>query len=156
MSFGMVPLIFLLVLESSAMLIMLVTVYYRSHKRGSVILFDCDQNKRIFKQLLPLVAYPITNGILSIPPLINHMDELTSPNYGLRIFSSICSPISSLAAGITLSVHIAIVKFFTSKHSYHAKYKVIHGSEEVVTFMEETQTNVNSNTTAYVAPNSIQ
>ena len=150
------PLFLLLVLESSAMLIMLITVYYRSHKQGNVSVFGSDQNQRIFKQLIPLVAYPITYCILSLPPLINHVYEHTSPNYGLRIFSSICSPISSLAAGLTLTAHIAIVTCFARRHSYRAQYEVIHGSEEVVTFKQETRTNVNSNTTAYVTPDSIQ
>ena len=53
------PLFLLLVLESSAMLIMLVTVYYRSCKKGNVSVFGSDQNKTVFKQLIPLVAYPI-------------------------------------------------------------------------------------------------
>ena len=150
------PLFLLLLLESSAMMIMLVTVYCRSCQKGYVNIFGSDQNKTIFKQLIPLVAYPIIFCTFSIPPLINRVYELTSPNYGLRIFSSICFPISSLAAGLTLSVHIAIVKCFAHRHLHRAQYEVVHGSDEVVTFKQETQTNVNSNTTAYVAPDSIQ
>ena len=70
-------------------------------------------------------------------------------------FSSICSPISSLAAGLTLIVHIAIVRLLAHRHLHRLHLDVIHGSEEVVTFKQETQTNANSNTTAYVAPDSI-
>eukprot|EP00731_Ephydatia_muelleri_P010126 Em0005g712a len=150
------PLILLLVLESSAMLIMLVTVYYRSCKKGNVSVFGSGQNKTVFKQLIPLVAYPIIFCTFSIPPLINRVYELTSPNYGLRIFSSTCFPISSLAAGLTLTAHIAIVTCFARRHSYRAQYEVIYGSEEVVTFKQETQTNVNSNTSTYIAPDSTQ
>ena len=150
------PLLLLLVLESSAMLIMLVTVYYRSCKKGNVSVFGSGQNKTVFKQLIPLVAYPIIFCTFSIPPLINRVYELTSPNYGLRIFSSTCFPISSLAAGLTLTAHIAIVTCFARRHSYRAQYEVIYGSEEVVTVKQETQTNVNSNTTTYIAPDSTQ
>ena len=150
------PLTLLLVLESSAMLIMLVTVYYRSCKKEDVRVFGSGQNKTVFKQLIPLVAYPIIFCTFSIPPLINHIYELTSPNNGFRIFSSTCFPISSLAAGLTLTAHIAIVTCFARRHSYRAQYEVIHGSEEVVTFKQETQTNVNSNTTTYIAPDSTQ
>eukprot|EP00731_Ephydatia_muelleri_P037798 Em0565g5a len=150
------PLTLLLVLESSAMLIMLVTVYYRSCKKEDVRVFGSGQNKTVFKQLIPLVAYPIIFCTFSIPPLINRVYELTSPNYGLRIFSSTCFPISSLAAGLTLTAHIAIVTCFARRHSYRAQYEVIYGSEEVVTFKQETQTNVNSNTTTYIAPDSTQ
>ena len=80
------PLFLLLVLESSAGFIMLAMVYYRSCNNGNINVLGSGQNKKIFKQLLPLVAYPITYCILSIPPLINHIYEFISPNYGLRIF----------------------------------------------------------------------
>ena len=150
------PLFLLLVLESIAMVIMLVTVYYRSCQKGDHSGFGCDQNKTVFKHLLPLVAYPIIFCVFSMPPLINQVYELTSPNYGFRIFSSTCIPISSLAAGLTYIVHIAIVRSYAHRRSYRAHYDVIHGSEEVTTFNQETQTNANSHTTAYVGPESTQ
>ena len=94
-------------LESIAMVIMLVTVYYRSCQKGYHSSFGCDQNKKILKHLLPLVAYPIIHILRFLN--IYHRRSITyiracitSPNYGLRIFSSTCFPISSLAAGLTL------------------------------------------------------
>ena len=143
------PLFLLLVLESIAMVIMLVTVYYRSCQKGNVNVFGNDQNKTIFKQLIPLVAYPIIFCVFSIPPLIDGVYEFISPTYGLRIFSSLCFPISSLAAGLTLIVHIAIVRSYARKYSYPGQYDVIPGSERGVTFTET------STIGAYRPPSSI-
>ena len=57
------------------------------------------------------LSYPI---ILYFTADQTHIRAYTSPNYGLRIFSSIRFPILSLAAGLTptlsLCAHIAIVK----------------------------------------------
>ena len=128
------PLFLLLVLESIAMVIMLVTVYYRTRQNGEHNGFGCDQNRKIFNHLLPLVAYPIIFCVFSIPPQINHVFELTSPNYGLRIFSSICFPLSSLASGLALIVHIAIVISIARKH--RAQYDVLNGKENLPTFNE--------------------
>ncbi|KAL5502540.1 hypothetical protein EMCRGX_G009336 [Ephydatia muelleri] len=64
------PALVLLVLQCIAMLTMIITVYYRAHRKSGENVFGRDQNNVAFRQLLPLVAYPVLFCILIIPPLI--------------------------------------------------------------------------------------
>ena len=70
-------------------------------------------NNIAFKQLLPLVAYPVLFCILIIPPLIARVYGFVSstpPSQGLVILLAICVPAWSLSAGVTLIVHIGGLK----------------------------------------------
>ena len=72
------------------------------------IVFGRDQNNVAFRQLLPLVAYPVLFCILIVPPLIARVYGFASstPNEGLLILLAICLPAWSFTAGVTLIVHI--------------------------------------------------
>ena len=104
-----VPQSFLLVLESTAMMTMLAIVYYRAHRReeGNP-LFGREQNKKAFGQLLPLVAYPIAFCVLSVPTLVYRASDSSSNVF--RMVTVVCVPSWSLIAGLTLILHIAVVK----------------------------------------------
>ena len=107
------PLVLFLLLQSVAMLTTLGTVYRRAHRsEGDNGIFGREQNKKAFRQLLPLVAYPITFCILVIPPLAYraYKEASTAPNHGLLIVSTVCISAYGFSSGITLIIHIAVVK----------------------------------------------
>ena len=94
------------------MLAMIITVYYRAHRKSGENVFGREQNKKAFRQLLPLVAYPIVFCILIIPPLVDTVYELISsaPSHGVRVVAAICIPAWSLFSGLTLIIHSGAVK----------------------------------------------
>ena len=106
------PALVLLVLQCIAMLMMMIIVYYRAHRKSGENVFGRDQNNVAFRQLLPLVAYPALFCILIIPPLIARVYGFASstPNHSLLMFLAICVPAWSLSAGMTLIVHIGAMK----------------------------------------------
>ena len=106
------PLFVILVLQSAAMLAVMVTVYYRAHRKEDEHVFGREQNKKAFKQLLPLVAYPILFNILIIPPLIGRAYGFAAEvPTTLSILSTICIPSWSLSAGVTLLVHMGVIRY---------------------------------------------
>ena len=106
------PAVVLLVLQCIAMLTIIITVYYRAHRTSGENVFGCELNNIAFRQLLPLVAYPMLFCILITPPLIERVYAFASPtqNYGLLILLTICIPAWSFSAGVTLIVHITVLK----------------------------------------------
>ena len=109
------PLIMFLVLDSAVMLITLGTVYRRAHRNETdrdTEVFGRKQNMMAFKQLLPLVAYPITFCILVVPPLIYraYREASSLPNPELLVLSTVCISAYSFSSGLTLIIHIAVVK----------------------------------------------
>ena len=103
----------LLVLQCIAMVTMMITVYYRAHGNSGENVFS-REHKKAFRQLLPLVAYPVLFCILIVPTLISrvYMYSFESPttNSGLLILSTICIPSWSFSAGVTLIVHIGVLR----------------------------------------------
>ena len=108
------PAFVLLVLQSAAMLAMMITVYYRAHKKSKFDenVFGREQNNIAFRQLLPLVAYPVLYCILLIPPFIARVYGVASStsNEGLLLLTTICLPAWSFASGMTLILHIVSIK----------------------------------------------
>ena len=123
------PILVLLVLQSAAMLIMMFTVYCRAHRNmDNENVYGCEQNKKAFRQLLPLVAYPITFCIFVIPPLINRVYEFagaSNQNRDLLILSAVCLPSWSFSAGVTLIIHILVIKLRCGKRVAYAQNRSI-------------------------------
>ena len=94
------PVFLLLVLQCIAMVIMMITVYFRAHRKSGKNVFGREQNNVAFRQLLPLVAYPVLFCILIIPPLIERVYGFatSTPNHDLLLFLAICVPIWSFSA----------------------------------------------------------
>ena len=106
------PLFVVLVLQCIAMLAMMVTVYCRAHRKSDENVFGRDQHKKAFRQLLPLVAYPILFCVLVIPTMISRVYGFASPtpNKDVTLLPAIFIPSWSFFAGITVIVHIGVVK----------------------------------------------
>ena len=110
-----VPQCILLFLESAAMLIMLTIVYRRAHRGNEEnLLFGREQNQKAFRQLQPLVVYPITFFVLSIPTFVYRAYQpLGASPCGigvLQLITIVCVPSWGITAGVTLMLHIAVVK----------------------------------------------
>ena len=106
------PAFLMLVLQSIAMLTMIITVYYRAHQKSDRITFGRERNKKAFKQLLPLVAYPILFCVLIVPAMVNRVYGFASITHSffLLIVVTVCAPFYNLSAGLTLIVHIGVLK----------------------------------------------
>ena len=106
------PVFVILVVQCIAMLTMMVTVFYRAHRKSGENVFGREQSKKAFRQLLPLVAYPVLFCILIIPPLISRVYSFAeaTPNEGLLILTTICLPAWSFSAGVSLIVHIGVLR----------------------------------------------
>ena len=106
------PAFVILVLQSVAMLAMMITVYYRAHRKSDENVFGRDRNRVAFRQLIPLVAYPVLFCILITPALIARVYGFASstPNEGLRVLLAICLPAWSFSAGVTLIIHIGALR----------------------------------------------
>ena len=106
------PLFVVLLLQSIAMLVMMVTVYYRAHRKSDDTVFGREQHKKAFRQLLPLVVYPILFCVLVIPTMISRVYGFASPtpNKDVALLPAIFVPSWSFFAGITVIVHIGVVK----------------------------------------------
>ena len=107
-----VHLLVYLVLQCIAMLAMMITVYYRAHRKSDDNVFGREQNKKAFRQLLPLAFHPIVFCILIIPALVDTVYGFTSsaPSHGVRVVVATGIPAWSLSSGLTLIIHIGAVK----------------------------------------------
>ena len=117
------PLFVLLVLQCIAMVAMMITVYYRAHRKLDENVFGREQHKKAFRQLLPLVAYPILFCVLVIPTMISRVYGFASPtpNKGLALLPAIFIPSWSFFAGITVIVHIGVVKCVGAMTCLHVR-----------------------------------
>ena len=106
------PIFVFLVLQCITIMTMMITVYYRAHRKSDENVFGREQSKKAFRQLLPLVAYPVLFCILIIPPLISRVYSFAedTPNNELLILTTICVPAWSFSAGVSLIIHIGVLK----------------------------------------------
>ena len=70
-----------------------------------------DQHWKALKQLLPLVAFPIMFFVSTMPTLVFNMYNLYGHLSSTQtIAEKVLQPLWSLSAGVTLLIHIAVVK----------------------------------------------
>ena len=61
-------------------------------------------------QLLPLLAYPVTWCLMVIPSLLEGVYRAYSiPRWGFVLANAFCTPAWSLAAGVTMVIHVLLV-----------------------------------------------
>lgn len=81
--------------------------------------------KRVFKQVLPLIAYPILSVALYIPAFINRLigTLCNCVSFYSFMWSAISLPALSLFAGLTLIIHIVVLKCVNNRQTntvYHS------------------------------------
>ena len=93
------------------MIFVVVARVYRTKRYHLLSNGSTRQYYNLLKQLLPLVSYPLLFTLLVTPPFVNRVYEAFhhSGNRGLLLANACIAPAWSLAAGITLMVHVSIV-----------------------------------------------
>ena len=73
---------------------------------------NLNKHKKVLKEVLPLVTYPILSFTLYIPAFINRLLGSISPCVSITsfIWSAVSIPLLSTFAGLVLIVHITIIK----------------------------------------------
>ena len=103
------PSMAILLIVSVAMVVMVITILYRSRK------YHNEQNSKALQQLLPLAVYPILFFVFTIPPFVNRLYG-TKPNvphdtaYALSMMGAVTVASWSFFTGISLIVHIVVAK----------------------------------------------
>ena len=136
------------------MVTMMITVYYRAHRILDENVFGREQNQKAFRQLLSLVAYPILFCVLVIPTMISRVYEFASPtpNKGLTLLLAIFVPLWNGLAGLTLFIHIGVLKRAEIMHFVlRARGKAIHRREsstprDITGFLESNSNGTRSST----------
>ena len=95
--------------------LMLFVVVQSSKQRAiedQILLVEDRQKKKAVKQLLPLSAYPILTFIFIIPPFINRIygDVATGFSFAAFMSSAVATSFPSLCSGLTLLVHMMVLK----------------------------------------------
>ena len=110
------PMFILLVLQCIAMVTMMVTVYNRAHRKSDENVFGREQHKKVFGQLLPLVAYPVLFCILVTPPLIARV-------YGFCIINTEWGSSYSLSGHLLTSLEFIFRRDFNRSHRSSKAYR---------------------------------
>ena len=105
------PAMVILLAASAAMIAMAIklvhrrTMMYEPMKEG-------DQYWKAFKQLLPLVAFPILFLIFMLPQLVYDIHNLNAP-YSVVFFTvvTVLIPLWNTSSGVTLLIHISVIRY---------------------------------------------
>ncbi len=112
------PIVVSLALNASAIVIMFVVMvrraYRNSHPEREPLLPEQNEaNRKVLKQLLPLLAYPIIYFTLMLFPLINRLYDAfgNSTVFELGVTQGATIAIMGFFAGLALMVHIGCLNF---------------------------------------------
>ena len=119
------PALVTFVLESGAMVTLLVTLGCRAYRNGderggSEPLLGQSVHRKALNQMLPLVIYPLVFGVLIVPPLANRiLDAMEGEESLVRCkVDVVFIPLLFLAAGATLIVHVCFLLLSKKKSPY--------------------------------------
>ena len=113
------PAMLSLTLAVIAVMVIISVLVYRAYCRNTS---DIDENtplfigdnkhKKILKEVLPLVVYPILSFLLYIPAFVNRIFGTLClvPGPGVFYASAVSLPLLGLFAGLTLIIHITVLK----------------------------------------------
>lgn len=119
------PALIAFVLESGAMVTLLVTLGCRAYRKGgggvSEPLVGQSVHRKALKQMLPLVIYPLVFTVLIVPPLVNRiLDAAQGRESIIRCkMDVVFIPLLFLAAGATLIVHVCFLLISKKKPPPH-------------------------------------
>ena len=111
-----IPAIICLLLSGVAVIMTIIAIMRRAYSCCG-FKDDCSkeeqiERKKMLKVMLPLVSYPILSLVFYIPAFINRVigSTSTSPNITSFMWSAISLPLVGLLAGVSLIIHIIILK----------------------------------------------
>ena len=114
-----IPSSFVLAAESIAVVVMGIVLSYRAHRARRNEVIDRSYAKAL-KQMLPLIAYPITWCTLSVPTMADRLYQsiYSQSNSGLVMANAILTPGWNVAAGLALIVHILVLVLHRDRGQY--------------------------------------
>ena len=91
---------------------------------------DGDQYWNALKQLLPLAAFPILFFIFILPVLIFHIyiAKTSRSNEALEIAAIVFLSLWSMASGMTLMVHIFVVRCLGTREVHRNQINLYHAT----------------------------
>ena len=110
------PAIICLLLSGVAVVVIIVAIIRRAYNccgfKDDCSNWEQIERKKMLKVILPLVIYPILSLLFYIPAFINRVigSTSTSPNITSFMWSAISLPLVGLLAGVSLIIHIIILK----------------------------------------------
>ena len=139
-----VPAFVVLLVESVAMVAMMVTVlcFVLQKKINS-------SGIQALKQMLSLAAYPLAFFALIVVPFATRVygAAQNAPNYGLLVVTALCIPGYGITAGLTLLLHVVCV--ITSSRRKRVdlhRYGAVAQDDDLITIRNETVVSASSNT----------
>ena len=99
-----------------------------------------ESHKKVLKEVLPLLAYPVVSFMLYIPAFVNRvvgsvMDHVSFVSF---IWSGMSLTLLSTFAGVTLIVHVLILKCSTKQKREHTAHKAVTVRNYACTFTTDT------------------
>ena len=106
-----------------------------------------QRQKKMLRDLIPLLAYPIIFCLISVVPVINRVYNAIShtPSYDLTVVHSITNFSMGFFSGTVLIIHVFFVRCYNTNHS-----NIINENQENGTSIRRSKTTGNS--TAYLIP----
>ena len=110
------PAIICLLLSGVAVVVIIVAIIRQAYNccgfKDSCSNWEQIERKKMLKVILPLVSYPILSLLFYIPAFINRVIGSTSTRANITSFmwSAISLPLVGLLAGVSLIIHIIILK----------------------------------------------
>jgi hypothetical protein len=133
------PAILSLSIAIIAVIAILVVLAYRAFRKQPIpdvhtSLLEKDKHKQALKEVIPLVMYPILSFLLYIPAFINRLvgSIYNNPSLVSFIWSGLSVPALSSFAGLTLIIHIFILKCSSLKRTFRVKHKPTYTTKKLV------------------------
>ena len=138
------------------MVVMGTILCHRAYRRRNILLSEYDkQHKKVLREMLPLLLYPILFLLLATPTFGNTVLDLEKPdyynltysNYTITVFtmteSWIVAPFWSFTTSLLLISHLCVVRCTGKKkvlqNSVHRVRQQYKAEEGLVTINETTQ-----------------
>ena len=124
------------IVESIAIIVIVLRLLlcYQPDRDEEMSLLSRRRRRKAFKELLPLLAYPILFCVLLTPPLVNRIIGAysTKLNMDAILASGISVPLQPFFAGLTLLIHVLVLKFPKSvllDKCFNRRYRLMHSTD---------------------------
>ena len=126
------------IVESIAIIVIVLRLLfcYQLDQDEEMSLLSKSRRRKAFRELLPLIAYPILFCVLLTPPLINRIIGALYPvltlDYHIAILASgVSVPLQPFFAGLTLFIHVLVLRFPKSVFKcFNRRYRPMHSTTE--------------------------
>ena len=156
-----VPVFISLTLSVVAVFIILIVLAQRAYANKNpeneylIENHERNQNKKVIKELLPLLAYPVIFYVLVLFPLVDRIHSAISPNasFELALVHSITTSLWGFFSSWALIIHILVMRQLKKKHRVQFKEQPITSVANIGNVIYTTYTEGSTNAgTKYSIP----